>query len=166
MGTVPDIQRRLGLLDRLGDVENPTVRRVECWRPVAGHPRYLVSDRGNVMRVGGRVLKPQRTSRGYLKVALGRSNQVYVHALVCETFHGPRPPGHHVDHIDFDRTNNAAENLRWLHALVNSVRWAGRETTATGARRNIWATPDDIPEDADMTPMTEQDWAQVEAMGW
>lgn len=136
----------------------------EIWRPTTRHDCYEVSSHGRVRRVDSdRVLRPAPTNRGYLKVHLGARVQVYVHTLVCETFHGPRPPGHHVDHIDFDRTNNHATNLRWLHALENSVRWAGR----TPDYRNIWATPDDVPEDIDETAdLTDEEWARVEEAGW
>lgn len=130
---------------------------LEVWRVVALNMDYLVSSHGRVERVGGRVLSPNQTSRGYLKVALGRACQVYVHALVCEAFHGPRPPGHHVDHIDFDRTNNHFTNLRWLPAAENRVRWAGK----TSDWRNIWATPDEVPEGEDDSPMTETELAEL-----
>lgn len=47
------------------------------------------------------------------------------HKIVCAAFHGPRPsPGHTVDHIDRDPTNNAPENLRWAtkaEQLANRV---------------------------------------------
>lgn len=135
----------------------------EVWRLSPRHPGYLVSDHGRVRRIGGGILRPQRTTRGYLKVHLGRRCQVSLHVLVAETFHGPRPLGHHADHLDYDRHNNRAENLRWLPALVNSVRWAGRE-----GGRNVWETPDDVP--VDYVPLSEAEEAayaeQVAAAGW
>ena len=42
------------------------------------------------------------------------------HDLMCTAFHGEKPsPGHEVDHIDLDPTNNRPENLRWLTHKVN-----------------------------------------------
>jgi hypothetical protein len=38
-----------------------------------------------------------------------------MHQFVCSLFHGPRPSSRHtVDHIDGNRSNNDASNLRWL----------------------------------------------------
>lgn len=43
----------------------------------------------------------------------GRVRNYMVHSLVCEVFHGPRPDGCEVRHLDGDRRNNAAINLAW-----------------------------------------------------
>jgi hypothetical protein len=125
-----------------------------------------VSDEGRVRNVKtGRVLKHAITDRGYCKLSLGRAWQGYVHQLVAEAFIGPRPTHEHdVDHKDFDRTNNAAANLRWLHKLTNRVRWAGKQNG-----RNLWSTPDD-PAPEDHEPMTQEEREQWEASagvsGW
>lgn len=126
----------------------------ERWQLCPLHASYLVSDHGRVRRIGGGILVPQRSSRGYATLHLGRKLQRSVHVIVAATFLGPRPAGHHVDHLDHDRWNNHVTNLRYLPALENSVRWAGR--TSNGA--NLWATPDDGPElwgaDPDAEPIT------------
>lgn len=47
-------------------------------------------------------------------VALDDGEMRPMDEVVCETFHGPRPsPVAEVEHIDGDRTNNCAYNLRW-----------------------------------------------------
>ena len=95
---------------------------VETWRLVGGYP-YEVSSLGNVRRVGGHSLRPRRHSNGYQRVSLGAGNDSYVHRLVCEAFHGAPPAaGYEVDHIDNDRTNNSAANLRWLTVADNRAR--------------------------------------------
>lgn len=44
------------------------------------------------------------------------------HFLVCLAWHGPRPsPRHQVDHIDRDRWNNRASNLRWVTPRENQL---------------------------------------------
>lgn len=107
--------------------------RGERWLPIPGHDdRYQVSDHGRVRRTPDAagwapLLKPGRTSRGYLKVCLGRRHQHYVHRLVMLAFAGPCPPGYQVDHIDFDREHNARENLRYLRTVDNRWRWAVNE---------------------------------------
>lgn len=92
------------------------------WKSVDGFPGYEVSADGQVRSPSGRVLMPQRNGRyGYLKVALGRSNQRYIHRLVAAAFIGP-VEGMDVDHIDGDTANNVVTNLRILtHAENMSV---------------------------------------------
>ena len=93
----------------------------EIWKPVPGHVGYEVSSLGRVrsvdryiaMRKKGRVLSPGRSSNGYLSVILaGRASRT-VHSLVAEAFIGPRPVGREVCHVDGDRGNAKAVNLRY-----------------------------------------------------
>ena len=74
-------------------------------------------------------LKPSTHTTGYLRVALGRGAHRYVHRLVAAAFH-PNPENlPQVDHIDGDRKNNAASNLRWVSA---------RDNTIAGGARHQW----------------------------
>lgn len=41
--------------------------------------------------------------------------------MVCETFHGPRPPGAQAAHGDGDPSNNAADNLSWKTPKGNAA---------------------------------------------
>lgn len=45
----------------------------------------------------------------------------YVHQLVCEAFHGPRPPGLMTRHLDGDPLNNHASNLKWGTQIENEA---------------------------------------------
>lgn len=103
------------------------------WRPVVGWDRYSVSNTGLVVRVAGHFtskrlgvpLKQHVDSAGlgYQLVRLCKDSKPQsrsVHVLVCEAFHGPRPPGMQVDHIDGNPSNNHASNLRWVTPLVNT----------------------------------------------
>lgn len=141
------------------------------WQPCPGFPAYEVSDTGLVRRVlpgpgavVGRVLKPQRHMKGYQKVSLTGRKQRLVHQLVCEAFHGPPPPGHDVDHIDFDRANNHATNLRWLPVLVNKVRWRGP------GRQDFEVLDERTPAPEDHIPMSEEEvdglQRELHAAGW
>ena len=58
---------------------------------------------------------------GYRKIK--RANKMYhVHVLVCEAFHGPRPsPNHTVDHINRNKADNSACNLRWAVKAVQCL---------------------------------------------
>lgn len=108
----------------------------ELWVPAYGYEGlYEVSSFGRVRSVArivsgrwgdtprqGVLLKPARAGGKYLKVTLyadGVGAQIQVHALVLRSFVGVAPEGFCVDHIDFDITNNALQNLRWLNNVDN-----------------------------------------------
>ena len=44
---------------------------------------------------------------------------LYVAALVAECWHGLKPHGFQIDHIDRDKTNNHADNLRYVLPSTN-----------------------------------------------
>lgn len=98
------------------------------WRPVAGFEGlYVVSNTGRVRSLprsgtrrdrmyGGHDLKPARQISGHLAVSLSHDNQGHtqsVHVLVCEAFHGPRPEGSEVRHLNGNPADNRALNLVW-----------------------------------------------------
>lgn len=103
----------------------------EEWRDVVNYEGlYRVSSHGRVLSVartvmknGGksflreRMLKPARTSGGYLYVNLSKNRQstkLYVHQLVLEAFVGPCPERMEARHFhERDPSNNDAQNLRW-----------------------------------------------------
>lgn len=99
----------------------------EEWRTVEENHNYEISDYGNVRHVERRerVLKPCRSHKGYMLVALslnGVGKTRKVHRLVCAAFHGPAPDGQsHVDHINYDRADNRADNLRWVSRAENNA---------------------------------------------
>ncbi|MBP1875731.1 hypothetical protein J2Z19_005468 [Ensifer adhaerens] len=91
-----------------------------------GDERYLVRDNGAIYRRNPyrRKARPldnvwtfgrQSLTTGYIHIA-----GVPVHRIVCSAFAGAPPfKTHVVDHIDTNRANNRAENLRWLSRLEN-----------------------------------------------
>ena len=86
----------------------------EVWRPVVGlEERYLVSSEGKVRSlVKNRLLKLVLMNNKYLVVCL-RGKTRYVHQLVAEAFHGPRPEGMQCCHINDNGQDNRACNLYW-----------------------------------------------------
>lgn len=98
----------------------------EEWREVAGHPGYEVSNLGRVRswvqrgRWRGRleaptVLQPLPSNRrGHMQVCLGQGVRRMIAHLVLEAFVGPRPVAHDAEHVDGNRRNDSAANLRWV----------------------------------------------------
>jgi hypothetical protein len=123
-------------------------------RKIPGYSRYLADDAGNIYGTVNnhglprepRKLKPHKNPSGYLQLhvradvdadpaicAPGRRGQL-VHVMVCLAFHGVRPSaGCEVDHINFDRTDNRPENLRWVLAAENRRRQRANPMRARGA---------------------------------
>lgn len=105
---------------------NPTSN--EEWRDLADFPGYQVSNLGNVrsvdrvvvnsrerpLRLKGKPLRPRTDHDGYLQVGLSVCGVRWtrmIHDLVAQTFHGERPPGHEIHHINHKRWDNRAVNL-------------------------------------------------------
>ena len=113
------------------------VMEEEIWKCIKGlEGTYGVSSFGMVRslprlawngylwhQIPGCVLKQRMSSGGYPMVTLwqkGIKKDCLVHILVCEAFHGHRPKDEYeVDHIDGNKRNNRADNLRWVSHLDN-----------------------------------------------
>lgn len=138
------------------------------WRPIEGFgDRYEVSSDGRVRSVARVVTcrngtpkpfkqqeKRQTMVNGfYWRVILYDENlkrhNCNVHILVCEAFHGERPPGQQVRHLNGVSTDNRAENLAWGTQSENMVdrvhhgtdRWASRTHCCRGHEytpENTW----------------------------
>ncbi len=95
------------------------------WRNISGYEgSYQVSNMGQVrsLKRGNKILAPSRSRSGYLQVNLYRNGQpqhFYVHRLVAAAFLGPIPWWAIVDHVDGNKLNNNADNLRFLTLQEN-----------------------------------------------
>jgi hypothetical protein len=102
----------------------------EVWATIAGHPGYLVSTDARVLSVARRCYAPHggsrrvpptilrefyKKGRPYVKLSHdGRGEHLDVKTTVAQAFLPPPPTSAHIlDHLDGDRTNCAASNLRW-----------------------------------------------------
>jgi hypothetical protein len=98
----------------------------EIWKPIPGYEGlYAVNQFGQVWSCKtNKILAPNKMNHGYLCVHLYRrgktTRKVFtIHQLVAKAF--LRNPNEHaeVNHKNFDRTDNRAENLEWVSREEN-----------------------------------------------
>ena len=115
--------------------------------PVVGHPDYSISKQGKVFSMvhnwrgyGIRELIPFPNKDGYLAVKLmveGKGKRFLVHKLMAITFLPPRPSGsHQIRHLDGNKENNAATNLKWGTAKENAQDREKHGKTSKGEHRH------------------------------
>lgn len=105
------------------------------WCELMDYPGVLVSAEGHVLSLrSGRARLLKGTRKGkYLALSAVRKGP-YLHQLMCEVFHGSRPDGCEVRHLDGNRDNNAANNLAWGTRSQNRADMVGHGTSLHGAR--------------------------------
>jgi hypothetical protein len=108
------------------------------WRDHPKYQGYQVSDDGQVRSVDrqvrnrwgrthlvrGRVLATFVRKGGYLGGNLsheGRRTNFEVHVMVTEAWHGSRPDGTHVRHLDGNKLNNKPSNVIWDTISANML---------------------------------------------
>lgn len=113
----------------------------EIWKPVLGYEGiYEVSNHGRVRSLERRVPRLDKgkfvqhryaprylvpvDNKGYLAVRLSRlavRKQAFVHVLVAEAFHGPKPSGLQTRHLNGNSKDNRPENLCYGTPLENCM---------------------------------------------
>jgi len=100
---------------------------IEVWKEFSDCERrmYYVSNFGQVKSItkgkkGGKekILKGRQSGKGYLSVRINEKNMP-IHTLVAYAFLGSRPEGLEIDHIDRNKLNNRANNLRYVTSSEN-----------------------------------------------
>ena len=102
-------------------------------RPWPRRPQYWVGEDGSIAGPRGQLLTPFLADNGYYQVA-SRGWCEHLHVIVCETFHGPRPPGMQVAHENGDSTDCRASNLSWKTPLGNAADRIRHGTQVQGER--------------------------------
>lgn len=98
---------------------------VETWRPIAGFDNYECSEAGEIRnKKTGRILKHNVGKTGYSLVSLrqnGKTVSRNVHSLIAKTWLVNDNPKMKTDvhHIDHDKQNNRADNLKWVSRAEN-----------------------------------------------
>lgn len=97
----------------------------EVWRNIKNFPLYRISNYGRVRNINSnRILRPSIVC-GYYKVRLSNNGKIHdflVHYLVQEIFNHQLPTDNEcIDHIDGNKLNNHADNLRVVPFSENSL---------------------------------------------
>lgn len=98
----------------------------EEWRVISINDAYEVSNRGRVRRIEtGRISRSRPRPNGYISIALmmqdGCQKRFYVHRLVATEFLGGIPDGKEINHLNFCRHDNRAENLEVVTRVQNTA---------------------------------------------
>ena len=107
----------------------------EIFKLINGYERAWISNYGRILGYSRKDIPRIRATHlrkgsPYRQVYLNENNShiiKYIHTLVCETFHGPRPGGntpggkkeYTVSHKDNNPHNNNANNLEWVTLTDN-----------------------------------------------
>ena len=92
------------------------------YRSIPSYPNYRVGADGSIIGKSGRLLRLQRSDAGYLSFQVsdaGRGKRAYAHIAVCEAWHGVRPAGLEVAHLNGNPGDNRPENLAWKTRAEN-----------------------------------------------
>lgn len=91
----------------------------ERWERIKGAWDYEISNLGRLRKGQRRLLNGSISRDGYIQVNI-KGKLTTIHRLVAEAF-VPNPDGKElVDYIDGNRSNNRADNLRWVTPKENS----------------------------------------------
>lgn len=101
------------------------------WKDITGYEGlYQISDDGRIWSIKSNLLKKFYLCSGYYHVQLSKTNNdddkqagKRVHRLVAKHFVPNKKPHKYnvVDHIDNDKFNNHATNLRWTNSQGNRI---------------------------------------------
>lgn len=109
------------------------------WKPVPFAPSYEAHPSGLVRnKASHRVMDERKLPTGYSRVSLSLDGHpdAYLHAVLLETFVGPRPDGCQVSHKNGDNSDNRLTNLAWETASANNRRKEAHGTALFG-KRNV-----------------------------
>lgn len=141
----------------------------EVWKPIKGYENeYEVSNLGRVRsldrevvqsctkwgkpmtrKIKGTIISQVDNCRGYFKVSLNKPGEerksCFVHRLVAEAFVSNLGGKPNINHIDYNKHNNAASNLEWctqrenvLHSVERMRHPRKAILTNTGERYISW----------------------------
>lgn len=128
------------MIKNLDSNEKNRIFAHENWKEIKDYPNYEVSDMGRIKSkrrpTKERILKTYMNKNGYSIVGLldaeGNQHNVQVHRLVADAFCPNPDKKPFVDHINCEKEDNRAVNLRWVTAKENSNNPITLERTRKG----------------------------------
>lgn len=125
--------------------------RVAKFRPVGfgWGDWYEVNSDGVIRRIGTDRSLGSVSGKGYVRVQFSRNGYLethLAHKIVADVFHGPRPDGYHIDHVNGIRHDNRAENLRYCTPAENIGHTVARGAQALGDRNGAAALTEEQAE--------------------
>lgn len=98
-------------------------------------PNVLVANYGEIFDRANELIKCPPDRDGYLFPYIkGLKTRVFLHVIVCETFHGPRPEGMQVAHENGIKIDCSAKNLSWKTCSENQLDKRRHGTDMIGER--------------------------------
>lgn len=120
---------------------------MEEWRTIIEAPEYAASSNGRIRSTyTNKPLVGGVDKDGYRKLVIctgGRRIHRRFCALVCEAFHGPRPPGFVCRHLNGRRNDDRAENLAWSTQAENLADKTAHGTAQIGMKHGRAILTDD-----------------------
>jgi len=97
----------------------------ELFLPHPKYPDYWFSNMGRAVSTKGKTPRPLKGTvcgqLGYKAICVYGQKKVYIHRVVCELFNGNPQDGQQCRHLDGNRFNNKASNLKWGWAVENAA---------------------------------------------
>lgn len=108
----------------------------------------------------GKILSPVLANNGYMVLGLRRNGAHklrYLHAIICEAAHGPRPSSRHVvRHLNGNCIDNQPDNLAWGTQKENSADMLRHGTRTRGEKiANAVLSEDSVREIRDRVRLGE-----------
>jgi len=112
---------------------------MEMWKPINSLPGYSISNKGRVKKDSTGQIMVLSKNNGYCRITISK----HIHRLVAEAFiDKPDSEKCWVDHIDGNRSNNDASNLRWVTPSENCTAF-GYKSRIKNKQRAVLATHED-----------------------
>ena len=105
----------------------------ESYHVYRGYRKYEVSNLGRI-KINGTIVEPHITANGYCMIG-----KFYIHRAVAELYvHNPENKPC-IDHINTVKTDNRAENLRWVTQAENNRNPLTRKHMSDGQRNKYFS---------------------------